>query len=62
MVKKLPLRAGEMEGDDTTKHQQMISRRFSVNSMLMGVVGRPRPNKNFDGRICLERISKKYII
>ena len=28
----------------------------------MGVVGRPRPDKNFDGRIFLERISKTYTI
>ena len=28
----------------------------------MGVVGRPRPDKNFDGRIFLERISKTCTI
>ena len=30
--------------------------------MFMGVVGRPRPDKTFDGRIFLERISKTYTI
>ena len=60
--KKLPIGPGEVDGDDTSKHPQMRSLRFPVKSMFMGVVGRPRPNKNFDGRICLERISKKYII
>ena len=52
---------GEMDGDDTTKHPQMRSRRFPIKPIFMGVVGRPRPDKNFDGRIFLERISKIYI-
>ena len=40
----------------------MRSRHFSVKSMFIGVVGRPRPDNNFDYRIFLERISKTYII
>ena len=58
----LPTGPGEMDGGDTTKHPQMRSRRFLVKSMFMGVVGRSRLDKNFDGRIFLERIRKKYTI
>ena len=52
----------EIEGNDTIKHPQMRSRRFPVESMSIGIVGCPRPDKNFDGRIFLERISKTYTI
>ena len=37
----------------------MLSRRFPVKSMFMGVVGRPVPHRTFDGNIHLERVSKK---
>ena len=53
----LPTGPGEMDGGDTTKHPQMRSRRFLVKSMFMGVVGRSRLDKNFDGRI----LNKKEI-
>ena len=55
-INKIPIGPGEVNGDDTTKHRQMRSRHFSLKSMFMGVVGRPRPDKNFDGCIFLERI------
>ena len=51
-----------MDGDDTTKYPQMRSRNFSVKSMFIGVVGRPRPDNNFDCHIFLERISKTCTI
>ena len=51
-----------MNGDDTTKHPQMRSRRFPVKSVFMGVVGHPRSDENFDGRIFLEKISKTYTV
>ena len=51
-----------MDGDDTTKYPQMRSRNFSVKSMFIGVVGRPRPDNNFDCYIVLEIISKTYTI
>ena len=51
-----------MDGDDTTKHPQMRSRRFPVKYMFMSVVGRQIPDKNFDGRIFLERKSKTYTV
>lgn len=40
----------------------MLSYRFSVKSMFMGVVGRPVPHRNFDGNIFLGRVSKKKYI
>ena len=51
-----------MDGNDTTKYPQMRSRRFPVKPMSTGFVGCSRPDKNFDGRIFLERIRKKYTI
>ena len=41
---------------------KMLSQRFPVKSMFMGVVGRPIPYHNFDGKIFLERVSKKRYI
>ena len=38
----------------------MRCRRLPIQSMFMGVVGRPRPDKNFDGHSFLEKISKTY--
>ena len=61
-IKRLPLGGNEKEGDDKVKHPQMRSSRFPIKSMFMGVVGRPRPDKFFDGGILLERVSKKHII
>ena len=61
-IKILELGEHETEGDDTVVRPKMLSRRFPVKSMFMGVVGRPVPHRNFDGRIFLERVSKrKYI-
>ena len=56
-IKQLPIALGEMDENDTTKYPQIRSRRFPVKSMFMGFVGCSRPDKNFDGRIFLERIS-----
>ena len=53
---------GEMDRDDTTKHPQIRYRRFPVKCIFIGVVGRPRSDKNLDGRIFLEIISKTYTI
>ena len=61
-IKILKLGEHEEEGDDTVVRPKMLSRRFPVKSMVMGVVGLPVPHRNFDGRIFLERVSKrKYI-
>ena len=56
-VKKLPLAPHEEEGADKIVIPKMRSRRFPVKSMFMGVVARPRPQHNFDGKILLERVS-----
>ena len=40
----------------------MRSCRFPIKSMFMGVVGRPRPDDFFDGRILIERVSKTHVI
>ena len=37
----------------------MLSRRFPIKAMFMGVVGRPIPHRNFDGKIFLERVSER---
>ena len=38
---------------------KMLSRRFPIKAMFMGVVGRPIPHRNFDGKIFLERVSER---
>ena len=58
-IKRLPLQPGEEEGDDLIPQPKMRSRCHPIKSMFMGVVGRPREDKNFNGKIYLERISKK---
>lgn len=41
---------------------KMRSRRFPVKAMFMGVVANPIPERGFDGRIFLERISKEEVV
>ena len=57
-VKKLPRGPNEEEGVDIVPPQKVRSRHFPVKAMFMGVVGRPINEKNFDGKIHLERVSK----
>ena len=38
---------------------KMLSRRFPIKAMFMGVVGRPIPHRNFNGKIFLERVSER---
>ncbi len=58
-LKLLPRAPFEEEGVDVLKYPKILSRRFPVKSMFMGVVGNPIPEHNFDGKIFFERISKK---
>ena len=52
----------EKVGDDWYAHPKMLSRRYPVKLILMGVVGRPVPHCNFDDKIFLEQVSKrKYV-
>ena len=61
-IKILPLGKHEESGDDAYSHPKMLSRRFPIKSMFMGVVGRPVAHRQFDGKFFLERVSKtKYI-
>ena len=44
------------------KKSKMLSRRFPIKTMFMGVVGRPIPHRRFNGKIFMERVSKtKYV-
>ena len=61
-VKKLPRGPDEEEGIDFVPPQKVLSRRFPVKAMFMGVVGRPIKTKNFDGRIHLEGVSKTVAV
>ena len=58
-IKKLPLGPNEKEGDDAIIIPKMRSRRFPVKTMFMGVVGRPREDKGFNGKIYLKRVSEE---
>jgi len=57
-----PLQPGEEEGDDFIPQPKMRSRRYPIKTMFMGCVGRPRKDKNFDGKIFLERISETSLV
>ena len=56
-MKILPKGTYEPDGADEYRRPKIISRRFPVKSMFLGVVGRPIPHRQFDGRILLERVS-----
>ena len=55
-IKKLPRGPYEKEGADVAIQSKFLSRRFPVTFIFLGVVSRPIPQRNFDGRIHLERI------
>ena len=61
-IKILKLGAHEKKGADKIVLPKMLSWRFPVKSIFIGVVGRPIPYHNFDGKIFLERVSKKRYI
>jgi len=58
-VKRLPRGEDEEEGVDFIPQPKVRSRRFPVKAMFMGVVGRPIPEKQFDGKIHMERGVKR---
>ena len=60
-IKRLPLQSHEKPGDDFIPQPKIRSRRFPIKCMFMGVVGRPIPERNFDGKILLERVSTEKI-
>ena len=61
-IKRLPLQPGEEEGSDFIPQPKVLSRRFPIKSMFLGCIGRPRPDKGFDGKILLERISETTVV
>ena len=58
-IKYLPKGPHEREEDVDTSHPKIISRRFPVKAMFLGVVARPQVRNNFNGKILLERISQQ---
>ena len=61
-IKRLPLGKYETAGVERVSTPKKISRRFPIKSMFLGVVTRPIPHRNFDGRILLERVSKQTTV
>ena len=61
-LKHLPKAPWEEEGIDRLVRPRIVSRRHPVKVMYLGVVARPRENFDFDGRVYLERVSKKKVI
>lgn len=61
-LKILPLGEGEEPGADKIDRPKTLSRRFPIKAMFMSVVGRPRPEHGFDGKIFIERVSKTKTI
>ncbi len=58
-IKHLPRAEFEEEGADRIQVRRVISRRNPVKTMFMGVVFQPQPEHNVDGKITMNRISKK---
>lgn len=52
----------EKKGDDKILYPKMLLRRFSAKSMFVGVAGRPLPDSQYNGKIFMERVSKRKFI
>ena len=61
-MKFLPLQPGEEPGAEKLTRPKMRNRCYPVKAMFMGVVACPRKDKNFDGKILMERVSKEKTI
>ena len=61
-IKKLPRGVHEPVGVDIITHPKIVSRRYPIKSMFLGVVGRPIPYRGFDGKVLLERVSKDVLV
>lgn len=55
--KRLPRVEGESESVGERIREQRTSRRFPVKIMCLGVVARPQPEHNFDGKIGMWRVA-----
>ena len=40
----------------------MLMQRYPIKTMLLAVVGRPLPHRNFNGKIYMERVSKEKFV
>ena len=49
---------GEAEGVDKVHYRTVVSRRNLSKVMYMGVVGKPVPEKGYDGKVFLKRFSE----
>ena len=56
-IKHLPLVEGEENNITVAQKGKMISRRFPIKTMFMGVVARPIPHRRFGGKVLMERVS-----
>ena len=61
-LKHLPKANFEEDGVDKIRYPKILSRRFPVKSMFMGVIANPIKEQNFNGKIFFERISKQETI
>ena len=56
-MKRLPIGKFDKAGLEHVSTPKIISRQFPIKSKFLGVVSRPIPHRNFDGRILIERVS-----
>ena len=56
--KYLPPGPGEKASDVYPPDRKVRSKRFVTKTMFMGIVAPPNPEKNFDGKIFIKRVSK----
>jgi hypothetical protein len=57
-MKHLPRENFEEEGADRIQVRRVISRSHPIKVMFMGVVFKPQPERTFDGKIALKRVSR----
>ena len=61
-IKYLPDRGLNLKDKLVVPKMKSLSRRFSIKSMYMGVMGHPQRHRGFDGRICIKRISRTRFV
>ena len=57
-VKYLPKQSYEDPGVDDYPPERVASRRFTTKVMFMGVIACPHPDRDFDGKILMKRVSE----
>ena len=57
--KHLPLGPFEPAGSDRIQPSRVIHRQHPVKTMFMGVITKPIPERNFDGKISILRLSRQ---